>query len=63
MSYGWNEEDQCEDGIGEAECNNLGVNSKQYVTRVNTEFQKIGLRGVSLFSASGAKLNRSLADK
>jgi len=53
MSYGWNEEDQCEAGIGGAECNSLGLNSTQYVARVNTEFQKIGLRGVSLFSASG----------
>jgi tripeptidyl-peptidase-1 len=31
----------------------LGINSKQYVDRVNTEFMKIGLRGVSLFVASG----------
>jgi len=53
MSYGWNEEDQCEAGIGGAECNQLGVDSKQYVTRVNTEFMKIGLRGVSLFASSG----------
>merc|ERR1712014_251871 len=30
-----------------------GVNSSQYVARVNTEFQKIGLRGVCLMAASG----------
>merc|ERR1711916_19673 len=53
VSYGWNEEQQCENGIGGQECQQLGVDSKQYVTRVNTEFQKIGLRGVSLFVASG----------
>eukprot|EP01127_Copromyxa_protea_P016095 TRINITY_DN4726_c0_g1_i2.p1 TRINITY_DN4726_c0_g1~~TRINITY_DN4726_c0_g1_i2.p1 ORF type:complete len:563 (-),score=125.11 TRINITY_DN4726_c0_g1_i2:77-1765(-) len=53
MSYGWNEEDQCESGIGGAECNKLGVTSQQYVARVNTEFQKIGLRGISLFASSG----------
>jgi len=53
ISYGWNEEDQCEAGIGESECQALGVNSKQYVARVNTEFQKIGLRGVSILTASG----------
>jgi len=53
ISYGWNEEDQCENGIGAQECNALGVDSKGYVQRVNTEFQKIGLRGISLFSASG----------
>jgi len=53
ISYGWNEEDQCENGIGAQECNALGVDSKGYVRRVNVEFQKIGLRGISLFSASG----------
>jgi tripeptidyl-peptidase-1 len=53
ISYGWNEEDQCEAGIGSQECQQLGVNSQQYVQRVNTEFQKIGMRGVSIFSASG----------
>jgi len=53
ISYGWNEEDQCEAGIGSSECQALGVNSVQYVQRVNTEFQKIGLRGITLVSASG----------
>jgi len=31
----------------------LGVNSQGYVLKVNTEFQKIAARGVSLLSASG----------
>jgi len=53
ISYGWNEEDQCEDGIGGDECQQLGVDSKGYVARVNIQFQKIGLRGISLISASG----------
>jgi len=53
ISYGWNEEDQCENGIGSTECEQLGVNSQQYVARVNIEFQKIGLRGVSVVTASG----------
>jgi len=53
ISYGWNEEDQCEAGIGSSECQALGVNSQQYVQRVNTEFQKIALRGITLVSASG----------
>jgi len=53
ISYGWSEADQCEFGIGGDECKKLKVNSQQYVVRVNTEFQKIGLRGISLFSASG----------
>jgi len=52
ISYGWSEADQCQYGIGGDECK-LGVNSQQYVIRVNTEFQKIGLRGISLLSASG----------
>jgi len=53
ISYGWNEEDQCEDGIGAQECQALGVDSKGYVRRVNIEFQKVGIRGVSMFCASG----------
>jgi len=53
ISYGWNEEDQCEDGIGGQECQQLGVDSKGYVAAVNTQFQKIGMRGISLISASG----------
>jgi len=53
ISYGWNEEDQCEDGIGAAECQQLGVNSEGYVKRVNIEFQKVGLRGITLVCASG----------
>jgi len=53
MSYGWNEEDQCQQGIGGTECQQLGVDSATYVARVNVEFQKIGLRGVSLFASSG----------
>jgi len=53
ISYGWNEEDQCEQGIGYGECTALGVNSTGYVKRVNTEFQKIALRGLTLISASG----------
>jgi len=53
ISYGWSEAQQCQYGIGGQECQKLGVDSKQYVIRVNTEFQKIGLRGISLLSASG----------
>lgn len=36
ISYGWSEADQCEDGIGAQECQQLGVNSQGYVARVNT---------------------------
>merc|ERR1712072_236963 len=53
ISWGWAEDQQCSSGISEPECKTLGVDSEQYVSRVNTEFQKIGLRGVSLFVASG----------
>lgn len=51
ISYGWSETDQCT--IAGGACAMLGVNSQQYVARVNSEFQKIGLRGVTLMAASG----------
>jgi len=51
-SYGWAESQQCTSGIGSS-CSTLGVDSAQYVARVNTEYQKIGLRGVSIIVASG----------
>jgi len=51
ISYGWSESDQCD--IDQAECLKLGVNSEGYVERVNAEFQKIALRGVSVLVASG----------
>lgn len=53
ISWGWAEDQQCTSGISLSECKTLGIDSEQYVKRVNTEFQKIGLRGVSLFVASG----------
>jgi len=53
ISWGWAEDQQCAAGIDQSECQTLGINSEQFVQRVNTEFQKIGLRGVSLFVASG----------
>jgi len=51
ISYGWWEGDQCT--IDPDECQQLGVDSTGYVKLVNFEFQKIGLRGTSLLSASG----------
>jgi len=51
ISYGWSESDQCD--IDPVECQTLGVDSQGYVSQVNAEFQKIALRGVSLFVASG----------
>jgi len=53
ISWGWAEDGQCSAGIDQTECQTLGIDSQQFVARVNTEFQKIGLRGVSLFVASG----------
>jgi tripeptidyl-peptidase-1 len=52
ISWGWAEDAQCPDTDPTA-CSTLGVDSAKYVARVNTEFQKIGLRGVSLLAASG----------
>lgn len=53
ISWGWAEDGQCSAGIDQNECTTLGVDATAYVTRTNVEFQKIGLRGVSLFAASG----------
>ena len=51
ISYGWSEMDQCrwEEDI----CRHLGVDSYQYVARINVEFMKLGLRGISLLVSSG----------
>lgn len=48
MSWGWPEPDQCQVG----NCTN-DETSQQYVNRTNVEFQKIGLRGITLLAASG----------
>jgi len=53
ISYAWSEAAQCQDGIGAGECTQMGVDSTGFVIRLNTEWQKIGLRGVSIFVASG----------
>jgi tripeptidyl-peptidase-1 len=50
ISYGWWEGDQCDISQN---CQSLGVDSTGYVKLVNTQFQKIGLRGLTLISASG----------
>jgi len=50
ISYGWSEMNECD--INPAECQKLGISSQGYVSRTNTEFQKIGLRGVTLVAAS-----------
>merc|ERR1719387_3220711 len=53
ISWGWAEDQQCTAGISQPQCKTLGIDSEQYVQRVNREFMKIGLRGVSLIVASG----------
>ena len=47
MSWGWSESDQC----SITQCNNL--TSHEYVDRVNVEYAKLGLRGVTIVVASG----------
>lgn len=53
ISYAWSELDNCQAGIGGDDCAALGVDSETYVAMVNTEFQKIALRGISVLVASG----------
>mgnify|MGYP000920394246 CR=1 FL=1 len=47
MSWGWSESDQC----SITKCNNK--TASQYINRVNIEYIKIGLRGVTITVASG----------
>lgn len=51
LSWGWWEHGQC--NVDKTICNYLGGDSERYVHRVNAEFQKIGLRGITILSASG----------
>jgi subtilase family serine protease len=55
MSWGWPEPWQCSgpypiDGPG---CQAMNAGSAQYVDRINTEFQKLGLNGITLVASSG----------
>ena len=47
MSWGWAEYDQC----SITNCNN--ITAAQYINRVNAEYIKIGLRGVTILVSSG----------
>lgn len=47
MSWGWSEDSQCDI----IDCTN--ITSKQYVDRVNNEYLKIALRGVTIVVSSG----------
>lgn len=54
MSYGWNEEEQCNTEGGPADCSLIPTSdSKVYIARTNSEFMKIGMLGVTVISASG----------
>ena len=53
ISYAWSELDQCGAATTAYDCNTFGVDSEGLVARTNTEFEKIGLRGVSIMVASG----------
>ena len=48
MSWGWSEDSQCDI----VDCS-AGLTSQKYVERVNNEFLKIALRGVTIVVASG----------
>jgi len=45
VSYGWPEYYTCQSSITYAQCNST---TQDYVTRSNTELQKLGLRGISI---------------
>ncbi len=56
ITYGWPERAQCDTrdlGGPRAECRRLSYSSAEYVKRVNTLFQKLGSRGVSVIVSSG----------
>lgn len=51
MSYGWNEAQQCDPSVfGQCYWN---APPEEYTRRVNLEFAKLGLRGVTLVASSG----------
>ena len=51
MSWGWAEWDQCDPSVM-PQCA-LNITSEQYAGRTNTEFIKVGLRGITLLASSG----------
>ena len=50
MSWGWSARDQCSGGLGPCPGN---MTSSQYVHRVNMEYVKMGLRGITITVSSG----------
>lgn len=53
LSYAWSEEEQCIGLTDQVVCNQLKLTNTEYVNRINVEFMKIGLSGISILSASG----------
>lgn len=51
ISYGWSELGQCD--IAVMACFRLGYKALDYVERTNTNFQKLGVQGVSIFVSDG----------
>ncbi len=53
MSISWDadERDICDSSMKPYDCQGLGINNQTYVDRVNTEFMKLGLRGITLIVA------------
>lgn len=53
LSYAWSEEQQCNSITDQEVCQKLKLTNEQYVARINTEFQKVGLLGITITVASG----------
>ena len=51
ISYDWYEGNQCD--TDDFDCSKYGLNMADYVPRTNVEFQKLGLRGITLVVSSG----------
>lgn len=53
LSYAWSEAQQCGSVTDSAVCQQLKLTNNQYVNRINTEFMKVGLLGITILVASG----------
>jgi len=53
MSISWDvdERNVCYNSMKPYDCQGLGIDNQTYVDRINTEFMKLGLRGVTLLVA------------
>ena len=53
LSYAWSEDLQCEVTGNGASCAQVGGSDQSYASTTSTNFQKIGITGITLLSASG----------